>query len=180
MKTLKFVVLATLLSAFAGEQPLASDLSFAESETVHNNHILNVKRESAVAALLSEYALPKKTIGQHSNVIGAEFSDSGYIKNLLFFDREGPLTYVGEKPGISVVRCWRDDMPFSESVMDYMRVGSVSFFIVDNSTGALLVKAMNRIPDIDSITLNAKRDKLKVGGNAHQCEIPRFISHPLS
>lgn len=180
MKNLKFVVLATLLNAFAGEQPLASDLSFAESETVHNNHILNVKRESAVAALLSEYALPKKTIGQHSNVIGAEFSDSGYIKSLLIFDREGPLTYVGEKPGISVATCWRDDMAFSESAMDYMRVGSVSFFIVNDSAFGTDVEALSHIPNIISVVQDRKNDTLKVRGNAHQCEIPKFISHPLS
>ncbi|MBT41099.1 MAG: hypothetical protein CMF12_01110 [Idiomarina sp.] len=180
MKNLKFVVLAALLTAFAGEQSLASDLSFSETEIAHNNHILNVKREDAVNALLSEYALPEKTIGAHSNVIGAEFSDSGYIKSLLVFDREGPLKYVGEKPGITVATCWREDMAFSESAMDYMERGNVSFFIIDNSAGALLAKAMNHVPDIDSIALNAKRNKLKVGGNAHQCQIPKFISHPLS
>lgn len=180
MKNLKFVVLAALLTAFAGEQSLASDLSFSELERVSDNHILNVKRESSVTALLSEYALPEKITGEYSHVIGAEFSDSGYIKSLLVFDRQGPLAYVGDKPGIAGATCWRDDMAFSESAMDYMERGNVSFFIIDNSAGALVVKAMNHIPDIDSIALNAKRDKLKVGGDAHQCQIPKFISHPLS
>lgn len=180
MKNLKFIVLTVLLTTFTGKQSFASDLSFVESKITYNDYTLNVKREGPVAALLAEYSLPEKIVGKHSNVIGAEFSDSGYIKSLLVFDREGPLTYVGDKPGIIVATCWREDMAFSESVMDYIDVDNVSFFIIDNSTGALLVKAMNRIPDIDSITLNAKRDKLKVGGNALQCRVPRFISHPLS
>lgn len=180
MKTLKFVVLAALLTSFAGEQTLARDLSFSELERVPDNHILNVKRESAVTALLSEYALPEKVTGEHSHVIGAQFSDSGYIISLLVFDREGPLTYVGDKPGVAGVRCWRDDMAFSESMMDYMDRGSVSFFVINNSAGGLEVEAINHVPNMSSIELNAKTDQLKVGGNAHQCQIPKFISHPLS